>query len=74
MGEPMGGAPAFWGDNRAAALSYSKLAVLVAESTYNDPSNADGPLTLDPDIAAPMASTDYFGDRDPVLEAALEAP
>ncbi len=74
VGEPMAGAPAFWGDNRAAALSYSKLAVLVAESTYNDPSNADGPLTLEPDIAAPMASTDYFGDRDPVLEAALEAP
>ena len=74
VGEPMAGATAFWGDDRTVALPYSKLAVLVADSTYNDPSTATDPLILEPDIAASMASTDYFADRDPALEAALRAP
>ncbi len=74
VGEPMAGATAFWGDDRTVALPYSKLAVLVADSTYNDPSTATDPLILEPSIAAPMASTDYFADRDPALEAALGAP
>ena len=74
IGEPMAGATAFWSDDRAVALPYSKLAVSVADSANNDPSSATDPLILEPDIAAPMASADYFADRDPALEAALGAP
>ena len=74
VGEPMAGATAFWSDDRAVALPYSKLAVSVADAANNDPSTATDPLILEPDIAAPMASTDYFADRDPALEAALGAP
>jgi C-terminal processing protease CtpA/Prc len=74
VGEPMAGASAFWGNDRAVALPYSKLAVLVSQSSSNEPSTATDPLILEPDISAPMASTDYFADRDPALEAALGAP
>jgi hypothetical protein len=74
VGEPMAGATAFWGNDRAVALPYSRLAVLVSQSSSNDPSIATDPLILEPDISAPMASADYFADRDPALEAALGAP
>lgn len=74
VGEPMAGATAFWANDRAVALPYSKLAVLVADGAYNHPSTATDPLILEPDIVAPMASSDYFADRDPALKAALDAP
>ena len=73
VGEPMGGATAFWGDTGTVSLPYSKLAVFVSDSTYRDPATTTEPLSLEPDLAAPMASADYFGDRDPALEAALGA-
>jgi len=28
-------------------------------------------ITIKPSIAAPLPSTDYFGDRDPAMEAML---
>lgn len=74
VGEPMAGATAFWAGDRAVALPHSKLAVLVADAAHDDPSTTTDPLMLEPDISAPMASTDYFADRDPALEAALGAP
>jgi hypothetical protein len=31
-------------------------------------------ITIEPDIAVPYSSADYFSDRDPVLAAALRTP
>ncbi len=75
VGEPMAGATAFWGDTSTVRLPYSKLALLVADASYRDPETTTEALTLEPDIAAPMSSKDYFiNGRDPALEAALGAP
>ena len=49
----------------------SGLRALVATGSFGDPD--DPRLTLEPDIAVPYTSADYFAGRDPVLEAALSA-
>jgi C-terminal processing protease CtpA/Prc len=42
---------------------------------YWQKSTADDPrITIEPDLAVPYSSDDYFNDRDPQLEAAIRVP
>lgn len=75
MGEPMGGGLNFWNDVDWISLPDFVLPMRVAISTrYWQKSTPDDPrLSIEPDTALPVTSSDYFGGRDPVLEAAQAA-
>jgi hypothetical protein len=69
LGEDSGGAPQFFANPDTITLPNSGLRALVATGSFGHPD--DPRLTLEPDIAVPYTSTDYFAGVDPVLEAAL---
>jgi C-terminal processing protease CtpA/Prc len=71
IGETMGGAPAFWADPDTVTLPYSGLVALVDSRFIPSPLAGDTRLEVQPDIAVPFTSADYFAGRDPVLERAL---
>jgi hypothetical protein len=71
VGEAMGSSPNMYGDVRRTPLPSIGLDVYIA-STYHQMSTADDPrITIEPDVAVPYSSDDYFDDRDPQLEAAI---
>lgn len=71
VGEAMGSSPNLYGDVRRAPLGPIGLDVYIA-SSYHQKSTADDPrITIEPDVAVPYSSDDYFSDRDPQLEAAI---
>jgi len=71
IGETMGGAPAFWADPDTVTLPYSGLVALVDSLFFRSPVPGDTRLQVQPGIAIPFTSADYFAGRDPVLERAL---
>ncbi len=73
VGEDMGSSPNMYGDVRRTPLRTIGLDVYIA-STYHQKSTPDDPrITIEPDIAVPYSSDDYFSDRDPTLDIALRA-
>ena len=71
VGEAMGSSPNMYGDVRKSPLRTIGRDVYIA-STYHQMSTADDPrITIEPDVAVPYSSDDYFSDRDPQLEAAI---
>lgn len=75
VGEPMGGGLNFWDDVSFFDLDDLPIPIQVGVSTrYWEKSVPDDPrLTIEPDLAVRVTATDYFADRDPVLNAALAA-
>jgi hypothetical protein len=74
VGEAMGSSPNLYGDVRRLSLPTVRLDVYIA-SVYWQKSTADDPrITIEPDLAVPYSSDDYFNDRDPQLEAAIRNP
>jgi hypothetical protein len=71
IGETMGGAPSFWADPDTVTLRYSGLVALVDSLFFRSPVPGDTRLEVQPDVAVPFTSADYFAGRDPVLERAL---
>jgi C-terminal processing protease CtpA/Prc len=60
-----------YGDVRKSPMRTIGLDVYIA-SSYHQKSTADDPrITIEPDVAVPYSSDDYFNDRDPQLEAAI---
>jgi hypothetical protein len=71
VGEAMGSSPNMYGDVRKSPLRTIGHDVYIA-STYHQMSTADDPrITIEPNVAVPYSSDDYFSDRDPQLEAAI---
>jgi C-terminal processing protease CtpA/Prc len=71
VGEAMGSSPNTYGDVRRSPLRTIGRDVYIA-STYHQKSTAYDPrITIEPDVAVPYSSDDYFNDRDPQLEAAI---
>jgi hypothetical protein len=71
VGEAMGSSPNLYGDVRRSSLPTVGLDVYIA-SIYWQKSTADDPrITIEPGVAVPYSSDDYFSDRDPQLEAAI---
>jgi len=76
IGEPMGGGLNFWDDVRFVQLDALPVPMQVGVSTrYWQKAEPDEErLTIQPDIAVPVTAADYFGHRDPALDAALGSP
>ena len=75
-GEAMGGGLNFWDDVQFVELVNLPIPLSVGISTrYWQKSFAEDPrLTIEPDLAVPHRSEDYFGGVDATLEAVLSAP
>jgi hypothetical protein len=75
-GESMGGGLNFWDDVQFVELASLPIPLSVGISTtYWQKSTPDDPrLTIEPDLAVPYRSADYFAGVDAVLDAALAAP
>jgi C-terminal processing protease CtpA/Prc len=75
-GQPMAGGLNFWNDVQLVRLPHYPIPMQVGVSTrYWQFAPADDPrLSIEPDLPLPNLSSDYFGDRDPVLEAVLARP
>ena len=74
-GEPPGGGLNFWNDVSPVTLPHLPIPMEVGVSIrYWEFSTPDDPrLTIEPDLPVTYTSADYFGDRDPVLDAVLSA-
>lgn len=75
-GEPMGGGLNFWDDVQFVEFENLPIPMSIGISTlYWEKSFPKDPrLTIEPDLAVPYRSDDYFGGVDAGLEAVLEAP
>jgi len=76
VGEPMGGGLNFWDDVRFVRLDALPVPMQVGVSTrYWQKAEPDEErLTIQPDIEVPVTAADYFGHRDPAIDAATSAP
>lgn len=73
-GEPMGGSPNLYGDARRIDLPSGGQALFMATRYWERSTPDDQRITIVPDIAAELSSTDYFAGRDPVLQKILDTP
>jgi hypothetical protein len=71
VGEDLGTSPNQYGDGRPTTLPHTELVLRVA-TRWIVKSTDDDRLTIPPDLPAPLSSTDYFADLDPVMEAILD--
>ena len=71
MGEDTGGAPNFWADTAEVTLPHSRFTALVSTEYFGLAGPNDHRLTIEPDVPVRFDAADYFGGRDPVLDAAL---
>lgn len=69
IGEPTGGDPSGYGEVRSFTLPHSRLIVRHSTRKFNIP-GYPGPQ-LSPDMPVELGAGDYFAERDPVLELAL---
>ncbi len=74
VGEPLGGSPNLYADARRAPLPQSGQVYYVATHYIRRTTDDDPRITIEPDIAVAMTADDYFTGRDPVLQAAIDAP
>jgi hypothetical protein len=72
-GEDSGTSPNQFGDSHASPLAHSGLVYRVGRYWIERSEPDDPRITVEPDLEEPLSSADYFGDRDPVLEAILGA-
>jgi hypothetical protein len=73
VGEPTGGSPNQFGDAMEVALPETGLLAKVATVSWQTAGSGDERLTRAPDVEVPLRSDDFFGGRDPTLDAALAA-
>ncbi len=73
-GEAMGGSPNLYGDTRRIELPYGGQALYMATRYWERSTPDDQRITIEPEIRAVLSSDDYFGGRDPVLQAILDTP
>lgn len=71
VGEASGTSPNQYGDSIQVVLDHSGLVLRVAPQYIVRGDPDDARVTIQPDIATPLSSGDYFGDRDPAMEAIL---
>ncbi|MBL8133439.1 MAG: hypothetical protein JNL42_16380 [Anaerolineae bacterium] len=71
IGEPTGGRPLMYENNRVTTLPNSGLDVYIATRARSDVEPTDTREAIEPEILIPLSAADYFEHRDPVLEAAL---
>ncbi len=72
-GEPSSSRPNFVGEDTEVFLPYSELRGSIASRYFQDSDPTDERMWIPVDIPVELSSRDYFANRDPVLEAVLEA-
>jgi tetratricopeptide (TPR) repeat protein len=72
VGEPTGGKPNTHGDESPTVLPYSGLHFLLSSVYWQLSSPRDSRLWIPATISVPLTATDYFANRDPVLESVLQ--
>ena len=72
VGEDSGTSPNQYGDSRPETLPYSELVLRIALQDIVKSDRDDPRVTVEPDIEALLSSADYFGGRDPVMDAMEE--
>ncbi len=70
----MGGSPNAWGDAEDVTLPWSGLSISVATFFELGTTPDDERLTIEPDVAVPLAFDDWRAGRDPALAAVLAGP
>lgn len=73
-GEPTGGRPNVYGDTRPSTLPYSKLVVFISSRYWQKSTPDDTRDALEPQLAVALSSSDFFAERDAVLEQVLAQP
>lgn len=69
VGQPTGGKPNHYGEVKSFELPHSRLAVQYSTKHFTQ---VEGdPPAVEPDVAVPLAWSDWTNGRDPVLEAIL---
>lgn len=71
VGEPSGSKPNFTGEDTELLLPYSGLRGSISTRWWQDASPLDRRQWIAPHLSVPVRSTDYFANRDPVLETVL---
>lgn len=71
VGEPTGATPSHYGDARRYVLPRSGLTVRLSSVYWRDWNVDEARVAVNPELAVPLPSVDYFAGRDPVLDAAL---
>jgi hypothetical protein len=69
VGEPTGGSPNLYGDTRPINLPNSGIVAQVSSRYWQKSTPDDLRDALAPQIAVEMASDDFFGGHDPVMDA-----
>ena len=72
VGEPSGAKPSHYGDSKRVVLENSGLTLRVSTIYWHSWLANDFRDEINPHIAAPLTSTDYFKGKDPALAAALQ--
>jgi tetratricopeptide (TPR) repeat protein len=70
-GEPSASSPNFIGEDVPVTLPFSHL-MLSISTRYHEGNASDPWIWIPPTIPASLSSKDYFGNRDPVLQAIIE--
>ena len=71
VGEPTGGSPNLYGDPTPIDLPSLGWRVNIATRWWRNGPADDPRLALDPRVRVPLSSSSFFGNRDPVLAAAV---
>jgi hypothetical protein len=71
VGEPSGSKPNFAGEDTELLLPYSGLRGSISTRWWQDASPLDRRQWIAPHLSVQVRSTDYFANRDPVLNAVL---
>jgi hypothetical protein len=71
VGEPIGGAPAFFAGGSSITLNGLPIPLEVGIPSGLFGATDDDRLTIEPDISVPLTGRDYFGDIDGAMEAIL---
>lgn len=71
-GEPSSSSPNFAGEETGLVLPYSRVRGSISTRYWQDSDPGDRRPWIAPRIPVTLSSTDYFANRDPVLEAVLQ--
>ena len=72
VGEPTGSRPNFAGETTPVHMPFSGLRASISSRYWQDSHATDSRIWIAPDIPVELDSQAYFGNRDPVLTAALD--
>ena len=71
VGEPTGSAPNFTGESTGTVLPYSGLQIGISNRMHMNSDWEDKRMWIAPHLPVSLSSADFFGGRDPALEAII---